>query len=194
MRIEREELLSLARTLVVAGCALAFFMVLSIFPDFSFVGEASTRVEDAEPSGFLWVRAYANITYNPFLYTFSWLSGQGIYSGNFLFLSKPPYNVYGPRLLDDEAVHYAVVGQLRINATFNFVLLLLLGLLGAHDLYVCMIVGAVGFPIGGVLGAFAGFIVAVAVVSYVKRRHGAGVLESGWNSLQDKVEENWVNG
>ncbi|UCB61055.1 MAG: hypothetical protein JSW72_03085, partial [Candidatus Bathyarchaeota archaeon] len=133
-------------------------------------------------------------TYSPFLFSFTWLSGNGVYSGDFLFLSKPPYHVYGPRVLEDEALHRAVLGQLRINIVFNFVLLLILGLMEVEDIYVCMIVGALSFPIAGLLGAFAGFIAAVVVVSYVKFRHGEGVLESSWNSIQDRVEENLVSG
>jgi len=192
MKIERQQLISFTRTLIVTICVLALFTVLSIFPNFSYSGDALTSIEGVEAHGFFWVRAYPNITFNPFLYTFSWLSGNGYYSESFLFLSKPPYNVYGPRVLEDEAFNIAVLKQLRINIVFNFILLLILGLMEVQDIYICMLVGAIGFPIGGLLGALAGFATTLIIVSYIKLHHGEGVLESSWNSI-DRHEENMTS-
>jgi len=194
MKIERQAWISFARKLITTICVVTIFTLLSIFPNFSFVGEASIRIEDAEASGFLWVRAFTNITYNPFLYTFSWLSGNGISSGSFLFLSKPPYHIYGVRNLEDEAIHHAILDQLHISIIFNLVLLLILGLLEVQDIYICMIIGAIGFPLGGLLGALAGFIATLIIVSYIKLRHGEGVLESGWNFLSGKYDGDIVSG
>jgi hypothetical protein len=188
MKIERESLISFTKTLIVTICVLTIFTVLSIFPNFSYYGDAQTIVEGVEAHGFLWVRAYPNITFNPFLYTFSWLSGNGYYSQSFVFLSKPPFHVYGPRVLENEAFDIAVLKQLRINIAFNFILLLILGLMEVYDVYLCMLIGAIGFPIAGLLGALASFIITLIIVSYIKIRRGEGVLKGSWNSLERREE------
>ncbi len=198
MAFGNRRLSSFARKLLSAIGILIFFTVLSLYPNFSYFGEANIRVEDGDRLGFLWVRAFCNITYNPFIYTFSWLTGNGYYSGSFLFISKPTYYFSGtaPRIkhrtpedLQQEAIEYAVYRERTINILFNFILFLVIGLVGIQDLYLSIIVGATSFSLGGLTGALAVFLPTLAIMAYIKLRSGEGVLVRTWNLLVEKYEE-----
>lgn len=178
---------------------VVIFAILSIYPNFSYFGESRfVGIEGSDVFGFLWVRTSLNITYNPFLYTFSWLTGNGYYSGDFFFISKPTYYTKGeapiivhrkPEDLEAEAIDHAVFGQLSINILYTFVLFFIIRLLNWQDFYLSMIVGAVSFSLGGLVGALAFFLPALAIIAYINLRLGEGILVRIWNLIEGIYEK-----
>jgi len=199
MVFSRRWLLPLVRKLLFTIGVLLIFTILSIFPNFSYVGEARfVGIEGSDVFGFLWVHTSLNITYNPFLYTFSWLTGNGYYSGDFFFISKPTYYSKGeapvpvhrkPEDLEAEAIDHAVFRQLGINVLYNFVLLFIIRLLNWQDFYISMIMGAVSFSLGGLVGVLAFFLPALAILAYINLRLGEGILVRVWNLLEERYEK-----
>lgn len=200
MVFSRRRLLPLVRKLLVTIGVVVIFTILSIFPNFSYFGEAQfVGIEGSDVFGFLWVHTSLNISYNPFLYTFSWLTGNGYYSGDFFFISKPTYYSTGgdapaivhrkPEDLEAEAIDHAVFRQLSINILYNFILLFILRLLNWQDFYLSMIVGAVSFSLGGLVGALAFFLPALAIVAYINLRLGGGILVRVWNLIEGRYEK-----
>lgn len=199
MGFKNEKILSFARRLLVTIGILIVFTILSFYPNFSYFAEL--RLISAESTfltGYLKVYADCNMTFNPFLHTFSWLTGNGYFSGNFSFISKPIYHTWGEGLriehrsfpdLEEEAVEHIALRQIRINVLYNFILFFIVGLLNWQDLYLSMIAGAIGFSIGGLTAAFAAFVPALAILAIINVRLGEGVLVRTWNFLSEKQEK-----
>jgi len=169
--------ISYLRKVVLALVLTGFFSLLSFFPSLGYFGEAyaSKLYYGSEGAGWLKVHADCNMTYNPFLYSFSWLGGRGISLDSFDFWSKPLWTTGGIAWrsleeLGEEAIIRTVLGQLSINIPFNFILILLIGLTEMQDLYLCLIVGIIGFPIGGPIGAFASFFAGLSCVVFIRLR------------------------
>jgi len=151
---------------------LAFF---AIIPQLGYVGEASVEVVERHPTGFLLLDAKFNVTFSPFLYPFSWISGYGSPTGVFRTVSVPTYVGYGefkypawkkPAELEDEIMIKVIVSELPINIVFNFIFLLIVELTQLRVLYYCVIAGIFGFPIAGPLGAIIGFFVGPFLYRY----------------------------
>lgn len=86
--------------------------------------------------------------------------------------------------LMEEALYALTLHQLNINIPFNFIILLLIGLLETQDVYLCIFSGALGFFIGGPVGAFLSFLTLLLVTVYVRLRVAKeGVLIKIWNPL-----------
>jgi len=94
-----------------------------------------------------------------------------------------------PEELEDEAIRYTVMKQLHVNVVFNFIFILLIALMGVQDLYLCMIIGAVGFAVGSMGEALVGFIPALVVAAYIKLHFGEGLLVMTWNFLTEKYKK-----
>lgn len=196
MEPEGKRIIFMRKLMVALGITI-FFTLLSIFPSIGYFGEARTSVLAGDRYGFLTVCAYPNITFNPFLYPFTWLTENGRPSNSFLFISKPNYYVTGesahpiprtPEDLEEEAILTAVVRQLYINIPFNFFMLLVIGLVEIQDLYLCLWIGALGFPVLGVLGAFLGFFATLLLTIVVTRRLRIerGILVEIWDFLIER--------
>lgn len=172
------KLLSYVKKIVVALGIALLFALLGIFSGLGYLGEADVQEVDRDPSGFWWVHAQCNISYNPFLYSFLWLGGQGYFSGNVVYLSVPTY--VGSEFkfplwrssaeLEEEVILRLVLNNLLVNIPFNFAILVMIELMKIRDLYLCLFGGIVGFPIGGPIGAVAGFFSGVLVVMLVVPR------------------------
>jgi len=169
--------ISYLRKVVLALGITVFFSILSLFPSLGYFGEASTSKlgYGSEGVGWLKVSANCNMTYNPFLYSFTWLGGRGVSSDSFIFWSKPTWTTGGiewrsPEDLRDEAIIRTVLGQLLVNIPFNFILILLIVLTRMQDLYLCLIVGIIGFLLGGPIGAFASFFAGLSFIVLIRLR------------------------
>ena len=163
--------------MVIALGITGFFSLLSILPSLGYVGEAyiSKQSYGLEGAGWLKVIANCNMTYNPFLYSFTWLGGRGVSSDSLIFWSKPTWTGTGiawrsQEDLKDEAIIRTILGQLLVNIPFNFVLILLIGLTGMQDLYLCLIVGIISFLFGGTIGALASFFAGLSLVVFIRLR------------------------
>lgn len=172
------KLLSFVKTLVVALGIALFFALLGIFPGLGYLGEANVRVTERDPYGFWLVHADCNISYNPILYSFSWLALQGHVSHNFLFVSVPTYVGSGIRSpawrsfveLEEEAILMLILDNVVTNIPFNFIVFTMIELMKMRDLYLSFIGGIIGFPIGGTFGAIACFLAGVLFVMLIVPR------------------------
>lgn len=182
------------------GIALLLFL-LSLFPNLGYYGEVETSVGARSPTGFWLVQARANMTYNPFLYSLSWMQGEGVLSDRtFTFVSYPTY-VGGefkfplwrtPSELEDEAILRLVLSQMYNNLLYNIAVLLLIEFGKLRSLYFCLLGGIIGFPLGGIwgfpleatIGSFIGFLTGILFILFVfPRLKKEGVLVEWWDSL-----------
>jgi len=156
-----------------------FCALLLVFPNFGYVGEADVSVERTDRLGYQYVRADVDLTYNPLLYSLSWLTGNGHFSGPYLFVSKPIFESGGlglrprrkrPSEIGQEVISSLVSRQFSVNVVGNFIILLLIKLMKMQDLYLCLIVGTIGFVAGGFIGAIFGFLVALLAIAFVMLR------------------------
>lgn len=179
----KRQVVTLLRAIVIALGLAALFWLLGLFYGLGYFGGASTSVVSKDPFGFWLVRADCDITFNPFLYSFSWLTGNGYISPSFLYVSVPTYfggpvdSPYGGHYLDivwrntedleEEATLIAVLSQIYVNIPFNFAVVLTIELAKIRDLYFCLIGGILGFPLGGSVGAVVGFFVATLAMIFI---------------------------
>jgi len=175
-----------------------FLMLLSIFPNFGYSAKARTSVEAKDVLGWWYVIADCNITFNPFLYPFSWLIGSGRFSGSHRFVSMPIWTggefphpaPRTPKDLEGEAIMSLVLSQVNINIIYNFIVLLTIKLLKMQDLYFCLIAGIAGFPIGGLMGALSGFLIGLSVIAFImlRSRKGNGISAKILKYIFEKYE------
>jgi len=164
--IGKRQIVFFGKKIVIASGITLFFALLAIFVQLGYFGTAHTEVRERQPSGYWLVDVSCNISYNPFLYAFSWSTGNGQFSDDFLMVSEPTYVGGGdirypvwrtPADLEEEAVLSLVLRETFINIPFNFVAILAIELTKTHDLYFCLFGGIIGFPIGKVVGSIVGF-------------------------------------
>ena len=204
--MRRKKALSILRKLFGAIGLTMLFAVISIFPYLGYIGEAQVTVEGSDPLGWLLVRAVCNITYNPIIFPLTWLRGKGVYSGSFLFWSKPTY--YGgqwnartgaakigivwraPDELENEAISLQFLEELFKNIPFILILFFAIGLLNVQDLYLALTFGIFGFPFFGMIGTFLFFIAGYLGLLILKNRFGLEeeVMSRIWNFLLEKSE------
>ena len=158
---------SLKRLLVVIGITM-FLMLISTFANVGYVAKAHTRVVARDLAGYAYVNANVSIVYNPLLFSLSWLTGNGNFSGPYKFVSMPEYVGSGeayvprrksPRELEQEAIMSIVVNQLSPNTIFNLIIVLAIKLVKMQDLYFCLFAGIIGFLIRGFIGALFGLVI-----------------------------------
>lgn len=202
----KRKFLSFIRKLVIGLLFTGLFALLSIFPNLGYFGEASTSVKAKDPTGFWLVSANCNVTYNPFLYSFSWLLRSGSFSGlTFTFVSYPTYGGgptpsplwRTPKELEEEAILGLILDQVFLNLPFNFILLLVIEFGKLRELYICLFGGIigfpfggmVGFPVGGVIGAVTGFSVGILVIVFLlpKLKKNTTLIKL-WDSLWETGE------
>jgi hypothetical protein len=189
-----------ARRLVIALLVTALFALLAIFPSLGYFAKASTKVVSMEGGALegLWiVDANCDILYNPFLYPFAWLSGQGHRLTSFTFLSIPTFAGSGensvpvwrhPAELDDDAITIRTTDELLSDIPYVFLILLAVGLVVGWDSYLYFIGGIVGFAVGGILGTVVGFFAGAFLIFYIlprlKKNEDVSKL---WNSFLSKM-------
>lgn len=164
-----------------AGTALGMaglFTFLSIFPGLGYHGEAATQIIEKDPvlPGFWIVEAQCNVSFNPFLFPYSWVSGTGnLYKARFRFLSVPTYAGYEFKVpvwrsteeLNEEAIIIVLVNRLVPNFLPSFFILFAIALLEQKLLYLCLFGGIIGFLVGSVLGSVLGLAIMVFLTYYV---------------------------
>jgi len=192
---------------VIALGIAALFMLLSLFSSLGYLGEAKIEKKQDMGWGFWLITTRANMTFNPFLYSLSWLRGQGHLSMfKFSFLSIPQFGGgefkvpmwRSPQELADEAILRLALSQLYINLLYNFGILLVIEFGKLRKLYFGLIGGIIGFPIGGIagfpvgatIGAFSGFLSGMLLIVFAipKLREGESPLIRWWNSLWESDE------
>jgi|GEM_PF-5764618 hypothetical protein len=204
--MRRETVLSIFRKLFGAIGLTMLFAVVSIFPCLGYVGEAQVSVEGSDPLGWLLVRAKCNMTYNPLIFPLTWLSGRGVYSGSFLFWSKPTY--YGgqwnartgaanigivwraPDELENEAISLHFLDEFYKNIPFILILFFVIGLLNVQDLYLALAFGIFGFPLFGTIGTLLFFSAGYLGLILLKNRFGLEeeVMSRIWEFLLEKSD------
>jgi len=197
---KKGKIIVLLKKILFALGVLFFLTIFSMLPNFGYFGRTiDVTIEGEDDYGNLYVLACCDVTYNPFLYPVSWLDGNGHFRGGFRFISMALYGAYVspstgdyfPRRyypskweLMEEALSALTLHQLYISIPFNFIIVLLIGLLRVEDLYLCIFGGVVGFPIGGEAGAFLFFLALLLVSVYVRLRVAKeGIIIKVWNSI-----------
>jgi len=167
-----------------------FLAVLSSLPNIGFSGRTvNVAIEGWDQYGNLYVLANCEVTYNPLLYPLSWLFMGGSFSGKFYFISTPlygasPFGEYSPHVywpsryeLMQEALDSLVVHNLSVNIIVVFCIVLVIMAFKIYDLYLCIFLGALTFPIGGPCGVLAAFTLTLLAAVFVKLKlKGRGLL------------------
>lgn len=201
----KAQVFSYLRKIAIALGIAALLFILSLFPNLGYFGEA--KIERQPLALGVWmISARGNITYNPFLYSLSWLRGQGSLS-----MFKFTYNSFDEfgggefkspvwrsnQELADEAILKLVLSQIYINLIYNLAIVLVIEIGKLRSLYFCLIGGIIGFPIGGIsgipvgatLGAVAGFVGGILSIIFVlPRLKNNSALVKWWNSLWEREE------
>lgn len=166
------------KIIIVLGITLSFAL-LAIFAGTGYSGAAHTKVIERDPSGYWLVDASCNITYNPFLYAFSWSTGRGRFLANFTFVSTPTFVGGGetrhplwrtPADLDEEATLAVILTEVFINVPCNFVIILAIELTKTRYFYFGLFGGTIGFSAGKVVGSIVGFFVGALLIAFVLPR------------------------
>jgi hypothetical protein len=180
---------------IAVGIAL-FAALISLFSGLAYTGNA--HIEAQYPNNvLLYIDSLinANITYNPFLFPFYWLTGRGLSSYQFLMRSMPisasQYGVVWPMKTDitDDAMLALSVDAALGNIPYNFIILLAVELLKIRRVYFCMLGGILGFPLGGPVGSLIGFFTIVFVVVLIMPRlKKRDYLTDLWNTIARKKQ------
>ena len=153
------------------------FVLLSIFPTLGYQGEA--KINDLYRNWqllYMEVDISANITYNPFLFSLSWLTGNGIVSTRFMMRAPPKSAVQGMvswaslQEVEEDALIMLMLNTVFLNLPYNFIIVLAIELLEKRILYLCLFGGMIGFILGGLVGSLVCFIGGVFVVGIVMPR------------------------
>jgi hypothetical protein len=164
MKWQREK--SLLKKAVVAGGFAFFIAVLATLPRLGYFAETLAVKRGQSSTGFMLVDIDCNISYNPFVYAFSWVSGRGQFSASFSIVSVPTYiggDIKFPKWRSDselaqEGIIVLILHEIPINFLPNFIILIGIELAKMRELYICLAGGIFGFPFGGPIAAFIGFV------------------------------------
>jgi hypothetical protein len=177
--IEKKQIVFFGTKIIIVLGITLFFALLAIFAGLGYFGAAHTKVIERYSSGYWLVDASCNITYNPFLYAFSWSTGRGRFSANFTIVSTPTFVGGGetrhplwrtPADLDEEATIAVILTEVFINIPCNFVIILAIELTKTRYFYLCLFGGAIGFSAGEVAGSIVGFFVGALLIAFVLPR------------------------
>jgi hypothetical protein len=162
---------SYARRFIIASGFTLLLGLLSIFSGLAYSGNA--RIVASYPNEqllYIDSEIVSNVTYNPFLFPFYWLTGKGLSSYHFMMRSVPvaatQNGVAWPRAKDitDDAMLIISLNALFANILYNFVILLAAELLKIRRVYFCLLGGMIGFPLAGPIGSLISFFTAVLLV------------------------------
>lgn len=177
--IEKKQIIFFGTKIIIVLGITLFLALLAIFAGLGYSGAAHTKVIERYPSGYWLVDASCNITYNPFLYGFSWSTGRGWFSDNFTIVSTPTFVGGGetrhplwrtPADLEEEATISVILREVFINIPWNFVIILAIELTKTRYFYFCLFGGTIGFSAGEVVGSIVGFFVGALLIAFVLPR------------------------
>ena len=187
----------LLKTLFLSLVITVFLMFLSSLPGLGYSGRTlNVEIKGEDNHGNLYVLANCEVTYNPVLYPLSWLIGSGRFSGRFYFISAPLYGAspsgeFSPHRfwpsryeLMQQALDSLVFHHLSVNAIFMFIVVLVSSFFHIYDLYLCVFVSAIFFPLAGLMGTITAFFSILLISIFVKvilKRDG--LLVELWNSI-----------
>jgi hypothetical protein len=173
-----------------------FLAVLSAIVNVGYHGRTlDVEVKGQDTSGNLYVIALCDVTFNPVLYPLSWLLGCGRFSGKFYFISTPLYGAspsgeYSPRRywpsrydLMEQALYSLLVHHLSFNSIFIFAVVLVAFLLHVYDLCLCIIIGALFFPLGGPISAIISFLTVLSITLFTRVKLRRNLLIELWSML-----------
>jgi len=157
-----------------------FFEIIATIPNIGYVARVnSVRIEDVPGNPHIRnAMVNCSITYNPFLYPFSWTMGNGWFADKYCFLSYDELQIIGEekpymhyqhlttKEIVDTAIGRLFVEQFNAGFLFNLVLFIVIALLRVHDLYVCMLGGVAGFILGGTIGFAIGALIGSFVMFF----------------------------
>jgi hypothetical protein len=202
MEISRKLFAIVLKKMLALASVITVFIIIMSYPGFSYKGEASIHVIYEDRLGWMLVNAECNMTYSPFLYAYSWLTGKGQYSEEFFFWSKPTYYFSGydpitgepservlhrtPEDLQSEAIERKALKEMYANLVFNLLLSALIIIAKMQDMYISIILGTLGFSFLGFAEALVIFVSLTGFFVYVRARLKTGILISAWNYV---VEE-----
>lgn len=175
----------LKKIFIALGLA-SFLMFLSIFPNVGYFGSAHV---DRGNVAWVYINPFVmygivnytyDITYNPFLFPFTWLRGDGCTSGSSSMVTLPKSIVMrGPfavpilpnqRDIEEDAVIKTVNLEIPPNFLTLFAITLAIEFTKMRSLFVCLVVGTIGFIPGGPLGTIAGLFTGVFIVVFLITR------------------------
>jgi hypothetical protein len=110
------------------------------------------------------------MTYNPFLFSFFWLTGRGQLSYSFAMRSLPRGANQGmvsfPMAdeIKEDALIIIALNAIFANAPYNFIIVLAIEFLKVRRFYFCLLGGVIGFPLGGIIGAIISFVTSLFLV------------------------------
>jgi hypothetical protein len=193
--LNRSGVFSLLKKIIIAIVITLFFFALASFPEIGYHGKASLIfpfkegvLEGLYP--YRIVNYSCDVSFNPFLYPFSWLQGKGHISGIFtmVYLPQsyggtapdiPPYHPSGVYWgthedMEQEGLMNVVLSQLTfLNALYVFIIVFIIELFRKHGLLLCLFVGIICFafdgPLGGVIGFIFGVLLFILTMSIVKK-------------------------
>jgi len=195
LKLNREGMVSLLRKFLIAGGITLLFLILATLPQMGYFGDAHVHVRERNQFGFVLVDADCNVSFNPFLYSLSWMSGRGQYSVSFSLISVPTYVGGGDfrypvwksqSELEDEAIITLILHEIPLNVICSFFILLTIELMKMRQLYISLASGIVGFPFGGPIGSFIAFffglVLAFWLLPKLRKKGKLKVIDKIWGT------------
>lgn len=185
---------------IFTALGIAFlFALLSLYPGLGFKGEARIMSFSVNPQ-LLYrdVDIACNVTYNPLLFIFSWLMGQGQTSYVFTMRQAPKganqFSITWPTWEEtkEEALLIVTLNELFSNLPYNFLVLLLIEIVKIRSFYLSFIGGILGFPIAGWTGSIFGFSVGL-ILGFIlnlkfKNKDIFEISKLIWRKIKDQIE------
>ena len=184
------------RKVVIVVCMTLLLALLGLFTGLGYHVRSIEEVSFIPHAqwNFAEVIVDCDIVYNPFLFPFYWIVGDGHLDGNFsmMFVAEAysPGEFGGPifGLKPQDRLDVYVMRMVIWGFTPNLVLLFLLALLievmRKRVFYLAIFSSTIGFAVSGIIGAIAGLFVGSFVVAYILLRMSPeNPLMKYWKSL-----------
>jgi hypothetical protein len=182
------------RCLIALGISL-LLALLSIIPGIGYHGEAYINDFERNPRYlFTDVNVTTSITYNPFLFPFSWLTGNGQAGLHFMMRVAPQGAFMGMvswesfEEMKQDALLIVTINALFVNTPYIFLILLAIEIMRLRPLYISLVGGIIGFLAGGPIVAIATFLTATfllwPLISKLKKSKHLVLL---WNELLERT-------
>ena len=163
------------KPLVPLGITL-LFALFSLYPRLGYNGEAQiNNVYKNFQLLYQDVDITCNVTFNPFLFPLSWLTGRGQVSQRFIMRTVPKAATQftivwpSPEETKDDALLIVTLNSLFINIPYNFVIFLVIEIIKLRIVYFFFLAGIIGFLAGSLTGAFVGSLVGLIMIFLLKK-------------------------
>ena len=164
----------LKKSLVPLGITL-LFALFSLYPRLAYNGEAQiNNVYRNFQLLYQDVDITCNVTFNPFLFPLSWLTGRGQVSQRFLMRTVPKavtqFTIVwpSPEEIKDDALLIVTLNSLFINIPYNFVIFLAIEIIKLRIIYFFFFAGIIGFLVGSLTGALVGSLIGLIIIFLLK--------------------------